>query len=80
MVCNGGCVDFGSAAVAAVSQVGVDGLLAGCKGGGLVTDGALEVGENIEGFPRLSDVAERSFAFDSALDFATGFIVAAELD
>ena len=40
-VCNGGWVDFGSAAVAAVGQVGGDGLVAGCNSGRLVADGAL---------------------------------------
>jgi hypothetical protein len=55
-------------------------LFAGSESGGLVVDGALEVGEDVEGFPGFGDVAERFLAFDRALDFETCFVKSAQLD
>jgi hypothetical protein len=52
----------------------------GLQRGGLVADGTLDVEENVEGHPNLSDVTKWSLAFNGAFEFAAGFVVASELD
>ncbi len=75
-----GWIDFGGTSGVAVAEVGFHRSGSGFEGGGLVADGAFEVGEDGEGVPRCGDVAEGFVAFDGAVNFAAGFVETTELD